>query len=182
MRKHKSPAEIHNPNCRKWITSAQLRERFGNVSEAWPGRQMEKDPDFPRFKKFGRYKFWNLAEIEQYERGVPAGAITKRYECNDCGVDVLKNGDWYMAVPELWEKRLGLGWNDNLCFACLEQRLGRKVQFPDDVLPIPIGVGNARSLNRVAPERMSARWMELFAPKPAKPKPSKRRQQVEVVR
>ena len=42
--------------------------------------------------------------------------------CNDCGVDVLRTGNWYMATPELWEKKFGLGWNDNLCIDCLEKR------------------------------------------------------------
>ena len=25
--------------------------------------------------------------------------------CNDCGVDVLQSGDWYMTPPELWAGR-----------------------------------------------------------------------------
>lgn len=48
-----------------------------------------------------------------------------KYLCNDCGVDVLETGDWYLAPSEIWEKTLGFGWNDNLCLACLERRLGR---------------------------------------------------------
>jgi hypothetical protein len=51
-----------------------------------------------------------------------------RYPCNDCGVDVLTIGDWYMASPEIWEKQLGLGWGDNLCITCLERRLGRPLR------------------------------------------------------
>jgi hypothetical protein len=74
------------------------------------------------------------------------------YRCNDCGIDVLASGDWYMATPEVW-KGLGLGWDDNLCVACLEKRLGRAARPWDDVLPI-VGVG---------PERLSDRLMALFA-------------------
>jgi hypothetical protein len=94
------------------------------------------------------------------------------YRCNDCGVDVLASGDWYMADPKLW-KRLGLGWKDNLCIACLEQRLGRAVKFPADVVPV-VGTIGTRS---VAPERLSDRLIALFAGsklkpmKRAKPKP-----------
>jgi hypothetical protein len=77
--------------------------------------------------------------------------------CNDCGVDVLKIGDWYMAEQKVWEKKLGLGWNDNLCFACLERRLGRRVKAWKDVLPI------AQPLNAIAPKRLSTRWYELFS-------------------
>jgi hypothetical protein len=54
-----------------------------------------------------------------------------QYRCNDCGVDVLGIGEWYMAKPELWERQLGLGWSDNLCIGCLEQRLGRRVSLRD---------------------------------------------------
>jgi hypothetical protein len=43
------------------------------------------------------------------------------YPCNDCGVDVLAIGDWYLATPEIWKQQLGLGWNDNLCIACLDK-------------------------------------------------------------
>ena len=42
--------------------------------------------------------------------------IKPKYLCNDCGVDVLAIGDWYMARSEVWHK-LGLGWSDNLCIA-----------------------------------------------------------------
>lgn len=51
-----------------------------------------------------------------------------KFLCNDCGVDVLAIGDWYMANPEIWKDALGLGWNDNLCLACLEMRLGRELR------------------------------------------------------
>jgi hypothetical protein len=53
--------------------------------------------------------------------------------CNDCGVNVLKIGEYYMLNPKIWEKELGLGWEDNLCIGCLEKRLGRKVgpMLPD---------------------------------------------------
>jgi hypothetical protein len=81
--------------------------------------------------------------------------------CNDCGVDVLQSGDWYMTPPELWAS-LDLGWNDNLCVPCLEKRLGREVKFLDDILPIVISVGREHTLNTVAPERLSPRLMEIF--------------------
>ena len=57
-----------------------------------------------------------------------------KFFCNDCKVDVVAIGDWYMSPPEVW-KRLGLGWSDNLCIACLTKRLGHEPQFIDDVYP-----------------------------------------------
>ena len=52
-----------------------------------------------------------------------------RYGCNDCGVNVVTIGEFYMLKPEIWNDQLGLGWDDNLCIGCLERRLGRKVTF-----------------------------------------------------
>jgi hypothetical protein len=43
-----------------------------------------------------------------------------KFLCNDCDVDVLASGDWYMATPEVWEEQLGLGSHDNLCIQCLK--------------------------------------------------------------
>jgi hypothetical protein len=85
-----------------------------------------------------------------------------KFPCNGCGVDVLAIGDWYMATSEVWQKQLGLSWQDNLCFACLEKRLGRKLKPFTDVWPVSFAVGRARSLNAVHPEKLSARWHEIF--------------------
>jgi hypothetical protein len=54
-----------------------------------------------------------------------------RYACNDCAVNVVTAGEFYMLHPAIWEDHLGLGWDDNLCIGCLEARLGRKVSFAD---------------------------------------------------
>jgi hypothetical protein len=50
--------------------------------------------------------------------------------CNECGVDCAKIGEWYMASPKIWDA-LHLGWDDNLCIGCLEQRLGRRIALRD---------------------------------------------------
>jgi hypothetical protein len=54
-----------------------------------------------------------------------------RYSCNDCGVNVVTIGEFYMLRPDIWDKQLGLGWDDNLCIGCLEARLGRRVRLTD---------------------------------------------------
>jgi hypothetical protein len=56
------------------------------------------------------------------------------FRCNDCGIDVLEIGDWYMAAKKLWED-LGLGWHANLCLLCLERRLGHRVVAWIDIFP-----------------------------------------------
>jgi hypothetical protein len=73
-RKHvkRSPSAVYNPDHRKWITAPQLCERFGNVSAMWPERMMRRDPDFPRPQYFGRFRFWDIEQIQQYERRAAA--------------------------------------------------------------------------------------------------------------
>jgi hypothetical protein len=50
------------------------------------------------------------------------------HRCKDCGINVIKIGDYCLLAPQLWEDRLGLKWNDNLCVACIEKRLGRRLE------------------------------------------------------
>jgi hypothetical protein len=54
-----------------------------------------------------------------------------RYRCNDCSINVVTAGEFYMLKGEIWEGQLGLGLHDNLCIGCLEKRLGRKVSLRD---------------------------------------------------
>ena len=78
--------------------------------------------------------------------------------CNDCGVDVLELGEWYMASKELWERRLGLGWSDNLCLGCLEQRLGRRVVVFSDIYPASSSPDDPWQPAVKVSNRMLERW------------------------
>jgi hypothetical protein len=60
---------MSNSNPKKrWLTVAQVRERYGNVSHMWVERRLQKDPDFPRFVKFGRMRFADEAELDEWDR------------------------------------------------------------------------------------------------------------------
>jgi predicted DNA-binding transcriptional regulator AlpA len=59
---------MSNPRPKRYLTSAQLRERYGDRSTMWIGRIMKRDPKFPRPIYIGRFRFWDLADIEAYER------------------------------------------------------------------------------------------------------------------
>ena len=48
-----------------------------------------------------------------------------RHVCIDCGINVIKIGDYCMIHADVWEKQLGLRWSDNMCLRCVELRLGR---------------------------------------------------------
>ena len=78
-----------------------------------------------------------------------------KFPCNDCGIDVLAIGDWYLAHPKIWKEELGLGWDDNLCLACLEKRLGRPLR------PGILDVGPASSFFPSQPP-LSARLIGLW--------------------
>jgi hypothetical protein len=54
-----------------------------------------------------------------------------RHKCLDCGINVIKAGDYCLLSAKLWKDQFGLGWNDNLCIACIEARLGRKLSLLD---------------------------------------------------
>ena len=86
----------------------------------------------------------------------------RKWPCNDCRVDVAASGDWYMAQYHAWEG-LGLGWNDNLCIACLEKRLGRPAVLLRDIGPASSW---PPEVNTISP-----RLAEIFQPK----RPAKRR-------
>ncbi len=52
------------------ISVAQLRSRWGGVSQMFIERKISGDPTFPRPIKLGgsMFRFFRLPEIEQYER------------------------------------------------------------------------------------------------------------------
>jgi hypothetical protein len=55
----------------------------------------------------------------------------QQYDCNDCKINTVRCGEFYMLKQDLWEKKLKLGLNDNLCVGCLEARLGRRLTIGD---------------------------------------------------
>ena len=52
-----------------FLSANQVRHRYGGRSHMWIERRLA-DPEsgFPRPTKFGRLRFWKLAEIEAWER------------------------------------------------------------------------------------------------------------------
>jgi hypothetical protein len=55
-----------------FLTSNQLRVRYGNRSEMFLTRIMQSDPSFPRPIMVGRFRLWALDEVEEYERALAA--------------------------------------------------------------------------------------------------------------
>jgi hypothetical protein len=54
-----------------------------------------------------------------------------RCKCLDCGVNVIRAGDYCLLDFGLWDDELHLGWHDNLCIVCIEERLGRRLVHDD---------------------------------------------------
>ncbi len=53
-----------------YLSVAQIRERFGGVSQMWVERKIAGDPSFPRPIKFGgkMFRFFLLSELVEWER------------------------------------------------------------------------------------------------------------------
>lgn len=56
----------------EFISANQLRARYGGRSHMWVERKLKDDPAFPRPTYFGRLRFWNLPELEAWERQLAA--------------------------------------------------------------------------------------------------------------
>lgn len=54
-----------------------------------------------------------------------------RHKCIGCGVNVIEIGDYCMLKSEIWEDKLHLKWEDNMCVACIEARIERKLSMCD---------------------------------------------------
>jgi predicted DNA-binding transcriptional regulator AlpA len=67
-----------------FITSRQLRNRYGGVSHMWIERRLVGDPEFPKPVYFGARRFWALLAIEAWERTRAANSRrpVRRGECN----------------------------------------------------------------------------------------------------
>jgi hypothetical protein len=64
---------IPAPNDQRvFITSRQVRNRYGGVSHMWIERRLESDPQFPKPTYFGARRFWSLAALEGWERDMAA--------------------------------------------------------------------------------------------------------------
>jgi len=60
---------------KRYLTAAQLRERYGSVSHMWIERRLKSDPTFPRPVKLGGsgLRMFDLEQIEVWERACAAG-------------------------------------------------------------------------------------------------------------
>jgi predicted DNA-binding transcriptional regulator AlpA len=51
-----------------FLTSKQIRARYGGLSKMWIERRLADNSGFPHPIKLGHLRFWKLAEIEAWER------------------------------------------------------------------------------------------------------------------
>jgi predicted DNA-binding transcriptional regulator AlpA len=57
----------HDPG-RKYISTKQLRSRWGGCSHMTIERKLALDPAFPKPINITRFRLWDLDEIEAYEK------------------------------------------------------------------------------------------------------------------
>jgi hypothetical protein len=72
-------AKKEEPKSKRYLTVADLRQRWGNVSQMFVERRLQHDPNFPRPMKFpgGRLRLFDEEEIEAYERMAVTGRAVK---------------------------------------------------------------------------------------------------------
>jgi hypothetical protein len=51
----------------RFLTTRQLRHRWGDCSHMFIERRLKADPDMPQPDYFGRLRFFRLSKIETYE-------------------------------------------------------------------------------------------------------------------
>jgi predicted DNA-binding transcriptional regulator AlpA len=63
------------PDGAVFISAPQVCQRYGGRSHMWLERLLRNDPEFPRPKYFGRLRFFEIEELEAYERRRVAGRV-----------------------------------------------------------------------------------------------------------
>jgi len=61
------------PPGTKFISSKQVCARYGGRSFMWLERKLKHDPKFPRPRRIGRLRFFELEALEGYERSLLVG-------------------------------------------------------------------------------------------------------------
>jgi hypothetical protein len=52
----------------KWMSSVQLRARYGGKSHMWIIRNLKNNPDFPKPSYDGRMQIFSVAEFDAYDK------------------------------------------------------------------------------------------------------------------
>jgi predicted DNA-binding transcriptional regulator AlpA len=55
-----------------FLTSRQVRERYGNASDMWLWRRLDEDKGFPKPIRIKNRRFWRLADLRAWERSQAA--------------------------------------------------------------------------------------------------------------
>ncbi len=50
-----------------WLRAPDIRQRY-RVSDMWIDRRLKDDSGFPKPSRFGRHRFWRLADLEAWEQ------------------------------------------------------------------------------------------------------------------
>lgn len=56
------------PQDALWLTSKQVRNRYGGKSEMWLWNMVKNDPHFPKPAYQGRMQIYSVQELDEYDR------------------------------------------------------------------------------------------------------------------
>ena len=55
------------PSSQVFLTSKQVRQRYGNISQQWLWQRQQPESDFPQPIRIQGRRFWKLQDLENYE-------------------------------------------------------------------------------------------------------------------
>jgi predicted DNA-binding transcriptional regulator AlpA len=58
-----------------FLSSRQVRQRYGGRSQMWLHRRLHDNSGFPRPVYLGRQRFWKLEDLERWEREQAAKSL-----------------------------------------------------------------------------------------------------------
>ncbi len=58
----------------RMVPTVEVQRRYGNVSHMWVERRIKGDPTFPRPMYIAKRRYWRVADLVNWERGLARGA------------------------------------------------------------------------------------------------------------
>jgi len=86
----RKPAPI--PADAVWLTSNQVRDRYGGRSQMWLHRKL-RNPDFPKPRYDGRLRLFSVAALDAYDRAVLGGSTTAKMKNSPPRNDAQRKAD-----------------------------------------------------------------------------------------
>jgi predicted DNA-binding transcriptional regulator AlpA len=68
MPSHRELARRQRQREQSYLQAADVRARYGGVSDMWLHRRLKDDSGFPKPVYFGRLRYWSVSALQAWER------------------------------------------------------------------------------------------------------------------